>query len=282
MAYAAQVLEVFIASPGDIVAERQIVREIVTEWNVIHSRDRHAVMMPVGWDTHSSPELGGRPQQMINDRLLEHADILVGMFWTRVGTATGRSASGTIEEIERHHQAGKPVMLYFSNMPVVPGSYDVEQFAKLQEFKAWARDQGLVESFDTPDDFREKLRRHLQQALAGNRYLQDLLAPDLTAIFERELGQTGGAPSLSADAAELLAAIASDRHGNLLVARHLGGIVIQAGDRNFVQDDSRWTEARWEAAVDELAGRRLIVDRSAKGEVYEMTAAGYEAAEPGA
>jgi hypothetical protein len=36
------------------------------------------------------------------------------MFWTKLGTATGVAASGTVEEIDRFVAAGKPAMLYFS------------------------------------------------------------------------------------------------------------------------------------------------------------------------
>src|ERR1039458_1446912 len=124
MAYDAKVVEIIIASPSDVADERQIVRDVIAEWNAVYARDRTVVLLPVGWETHSSPELGGRPQQIINDRLLAHADVLVGIFWTRVGSPTGKAISGSIEEIEEHHRQGKPVMLYFSNVPVALNSVD--------------------------------------------------------------------------------------------------------------------------------------------------------------
>jgi hypothetical protein len=55
MPYQAKVLEVMIASPGDVTAERQIVREVLNGWNVMHARARKAILMPVGWETHSAP-----------------------------------------------------------------------------------------------------------------------------------------------------------------------------------------------------------------------------------
>ena len=50
----------------------------------------------------------------LNDQLVDRCDILVGMFWTKLGTSTGVAASGTVEEIDRFVAAGKPAMLYFS------------------------------------------------------------------------------------------------------------------------------------------------------------------------
>jgi hypothetical protein len=144
MAYDAKAVEIMIASPSDVAQERQIVREVVAEWNAIHSRARTVVLMPVSWETHSAPELSGRPQQMINDRVLAHADLLVGIFWTRVGTPTGKAISGSIEEIEEHRRHGKPVMLYFSNAPVVPDSIDQSQYEQLKQFKKWAAGEGIV------------------------------------------------------------------------------------------------------------------------------------------
>lgn len=124
MAFDAKGIEIIIASPKDVAEERQIVRDIIGEWNAIHARDRSVVLLPLAWETHSSPELSDRPQQLINDRLLAHADILVGIFWTRVGTPTGKAISGSIEEIQEHLRQGKPVMLYFSNVPITPDKVD--------------------------------------------------------------------------------------------------------------------------------------------------------------
>jgi hypothetical protein len=36
--------------------------------------------MSLGWEVNAVPELGGRPQGIINKQLLEDADILIGIF----------------------------------------------------------------------------------------------------------------------------------------------------------------------------------------------------------
>ena len=86
-----------IASPGDVSKERNLVREILHDWNDVHSFQRGVVLMPVGWDTQSSPDLSGRPQELINSRVLQQCELLVGIFWTRLGTPTGEEESGTVE-----------------------------------------------------------------------------------------------------------------------------------------------------------------------------------------
>lgn len=172
MSYEAKVLEVMIASPSDVQAERDIVREVLYSWNDVHSRDRGVVLLPLGWDSHASPELGDRPQQFINERVLAHADVLVGVFWTRIGSPTGKSISGSVEEIERHVAVGKPVMLYFSDAPVQQSKLDIKQSEKLREFRAWAQSKGLVETFASADEFRRKFTKQFPIALTKNGYLK--------------------------------------------------------------------------------------------------------------
>ena len=78
-----------IASPGDVAAERNVIREIITEWNNVNADSRRTVLLSIGWETHSVPEMGNRPQAIINKQILGGCDLLVGVFWTRLGTETG-------------------------------------------------------------------------------------------------------------------------------------------------------------------------------------------------
>lgn len=132
MPFDARVLKVMIASPGDVSAERQIVRDVLVEWNHVHSEDRRLVLMPIGWETHSSPSMGDRPQAIINKQILSDCDLLVAVFWTRIGSPTGAAVSGTVEEIQEHVRAGKSAMIYFSSAPVRPDSVDEKQYAALR------------------------------------------------------------------------------------------------------------------------------------------------------
>ena len=161
MAFDAKVLRVLIASPGDVGEERNVIPEIVNEWNAINSVISKVVLMPVKWETHSAPLMGDRPQAIINKQLVRDCDVLVGVFWTRVGTNTGVAISGTAEEIEQFVEMKKPVMLYFSQSPIEPDKIDVTQFTTLKTFKEKMRLQGLTESYNGIPDFRQKFSRQL-------------------------------------------------------------------------------------------------------------------------
>lgn len=278
MAYRATIIPVMIASPSDVKAERRIVREVLHEWNDVNSISQEIAFMPVAWETHASPGLDGRPQEMINKHLLRDCDLLVGVFWTRLGTPTGASPSGTVEEIREHHAAGKPVMLYFSSAPVSPGEIDEGQYSKVEEFKAWSKGEGLIKEYDSENQFREEFSKHIDLILQRNEYLQRTIGElSPITIDSNEIENSG--ISLSTDAQELLLAAAKNEDNCTIFAMNdIGGYSIQAGTRSF-GGDSRREEARWKRALDELVGYGFVEGQGYKGEVFELTHTGWEEAD---
>ena len=128
MSYDARVFNVMIASPRDVAPKRLIVREEIYKWNAVHSEKAGMVLLPVGWESHTSPEMGDRAQAIINKQTVDKCDLLVGIFGTRLGTETGEHPSGTVEEIEKHIASEKLAMLYFSNQPVDRDNFEIEQY----------------------------------------------------------------------------------------------------------------------------------------------------------
>lgn len=159
---------VMIASPGDVEAERRIARNVVHAWNNLHSLNTNIVLLPVAWETHSFPDMGDRPQAIINKQILRDCDLLIGIFWSRVGTPTGQAASGTVEEINEHIAAGKPAMIYFSARPLPPDKLDKEQYDHLCIFREKCSKAGLVEQFKSRPDFERKLTSQLALSINGN------------------------------------------------------------------------------------------------------------------
>lgn len=157
MTFQATVYRILIASPNDVIAERRTITEIISSWNATHFAKMKALLLPVMWETHLAPEMGGHPNAIIlNKQIVKDCDILIGTFWTRIGTEFG-----VIEEIKEFQKAGKPVMIYFSSLPVVPSSIDLKQYEKLMKFMDDCIKHGLVEKYDSIPDFREKLSKQI-------------------------------------------------------------------------------------------------------------------------
>lgn len=92
--YQATVVRVLIASPGDTVNERRVLREVIEDWNSLNG-DQGVFLQTLRWEGDATPELGGnRAQGVINRQLVDSADMLVGVFWTRLGTPTSEAGLG--------------------------------------------------------------------------------------------------------------------------------------------------------------------------------------------
>jgi hypothetical protein len=284
MPYQATVIPVMIASPGDVQEYRSIARDVIHEWNYMNSVTAGVVLMPVGWDTHSSPELGASAQELLNDRVLVDCDLLVGIFWTRLGTPTANAASGTVEEIRRHVDAGRPAMVYFSTAPASLDTVDPQQYAALKDFRKWCESRGLIGTLDNALDFQNKLRRQLQITLQKSDYLRTLLrGPVLSA--DRAIASPDSAPadpratlanSLTEEARILLVEASEDKNGIISKLATLGGRFIQTNGKTLGDPSDRRSSARWEYALDQLVATELVVERGTKGQVFEMTAPGYD------
>lgn len=180
MPFDAKVFRVLIASPGDVGEERNVIPDVINEWNAVSASQAKSILMPVKWESHSAPLLGNRPQAIINEQLVNECDLLVGVFWTRIGTHTGVSVSGTAEEIEQFVAQNKPVMLYFSQSPIDPDKIELDQFTVLRSFKEKMRLKGLTETYSGIPDFRQKFSRQL----AIN--LNSILSQAASAIAETQ------------------------------------------------------------------------------------------------
>jgi hypothetical protein len=151
------VYDVLIASPSDVEMEREEAQKVISKWNIVHSKKESIILNPVLWETHSWPKLGDRPQAILNEQIVNNCDILIGFFWTRLGTPTGLVESGTLEEINEFSRAKKQVSLYFSTRPINPDLIDKEQYEKLKKYKQEWRKIGLVAEYETIEELKEKL-----------------------------------------------------------------------------------------------------------------------------
>ena len=281
MVFQATVVKVMIASPGDVATERRAAREVIHEWNAVHAADRRTVLLPVAWETNATPAMGDRAQEIINKQLLRGADLLIAVFWTRLGTPTGMAKSGTIEEIEEHLRAGKPAMLYFSATPVRPDSVDEAQYRALREFKASVLQRGLVEEYESVSEFREKLARQLAQSIIRHFPAPSAEGGSTPLVPSPETtGARTAVPDLSAEAGALLREAIQDPHGVVLMTLTTGGLGIETNGRSMVAEPRNpRAEARWRAAVEELIERGLLEVRDLKGEVFGVTDPGYRVGE---
>ncbi len=159
-------ISILIASPGDVAEEREVAKRVVESWNTQRAAATGVVFLPLLWELHAIPEQGDRPQAIINRQIVDHADALIALFWTRLGTPTGIAESGTAEEIEQLKNRGQHVAVYFSKKHSDPYKTDNEEFGRLKAFRNWCSKQGLIDEFTDHGILKEKLH-HLLEVLAS-------------------------------------------------------------------------------------------------------------------
>lgn len=189
--------EVLIASPGDVIKERDVVDEVIRDWNSSHSKATGINLQSLRWELDVVPQLGDRPQGLINKQIIDEADFVLALFSTRLGTPTGVAVSGTAEEIERLRSAGKHVMVYFHS-GMVPRDHDPEQLRMLTKYKRELLAQGIAFDFKDGDELRRMLTRHLAAKMA----LITGVTPEATPTSKPELARlfvTAGQKGRSGD-----------------------------------------------------------------------------------
>jgi len=164
-------VNVAIASPTDVKAERDAVPHVFNRWNETHNE---AFLHPKMWEAASVPTLGDHPQHLLNPRLIDESELLLAILWSKLGTPTPTASSGTVEEIREFIAKKGParVMVYFCTRNL-PYNIDPAELSRLKEFKAQMQSQGVYHEYDTIEEFERDLYYHLDAKV------QDLLAGKL-------------------------------------------------------------------------------------------------------
>lgn len=184
------VIQVFVASPSDVKAEREALESVIQELNKIWSKKLRLRLDLNKWETDVYPGFGQDPQDVINRQIEDEYDIFIGILWGRIGTPTLRAESGTLEEFQRayaRHQEDPDsidLMIYFKDAPIAPSKIDIEQLRKLQEFRSSLGEKGgLYWSFESLSNFESIIRSHL--SLVAQRWTSKIASnyPNL-ALFD--------------------------------------------------------------------------------------------------
>jgi hypothetical protein len=171
------VLNVFLASPGDVVDERHSARHIVDTINRIYSRDLGWHVELLGWEDMLPGT--GRPQEIINADV-DACNLFVGIVWARWGSPTGKFDSGFEEEFERararNKKDGAPeIWLFFKQVDSDRLRDPGPQLQRVQSFRAeqTARREVLYKEFTDDNEWRELFHEAL------SRYLLKIALPQM-------------------------------------------------------------------------------------------------------
>lgn len=155
-----------IISPGDVAGARDIIENEIHAWNAQAGQGLRVRVEAVRWESHTRPDLSDRGQAIVNKQLdLQDIDFGVALFWSRIGSPTGKYISGSVEEMEQLFANEKRIMAYFSDASVpqrvLTNDDDRQQFDEVHKLRKALRPKGLTDSYENDGDLRVKFSRHL-------------------------------------------------------------------------------------------------------------------------
>ncbi|HUY28339.1 MAG TPA: hypothetical protein VMV27_13050 [Candidatus Binataceae bacterium] len=157
-----QLFRILLAAPSDIMEEHTLLAGAINDWNVQHGDAVRARVELMNWRTHAHPDAGRRPQALLNRQFADRADIVIAIFWRRLGSPTGKAESGTVEEIERARRRGKKVMVYFSQrLGPERRRPDSRENARMEQFRQQLGKNALYGTYPGLKEFEATVRKDL-------------------------------------------------------------------------------------------------------------------------
>lgn len=125
------------------------------------------------------------------------SDLLIAIFWSKLGTPTPTAPSGTVEEIREfiRLKGAQRAMIYFCTRPL---PYDVNpvELSRLREFQREMQDQGLHSKFETVDQFETNLFHHLDVRVEEVLTNEIILPKEAFADVEKQKKEICADPQL--------------------------------------------------------------------------------------
>jgi hypothetical protein len=177
-------VRIFLASPGDVVAERQAARALLDRLEREPLIRRDFTIETVSWDDPDAPApmlATLTPQQAVVRALPRpsQCDVTILILWGRMGTPLDERkpdgepfASGSEWEFEDARRAGRPILVYRRTTPLPPPADDAttrQRSAVERFFEQFVGPGGTLTggyaTYDSLEAFTTRLRKDIESLL---------------------------------------------------------------------------------------------------------------------
>jgi tetratricopeptide (TPR) repeat protein len=180
-------MKIFISSPSDLSEERDAIKRVLEDLNNSPTYEARLKLLPFAYEDHAPALVGKGAQNIIDEHMLpvEDADIVICMFWLRMGTPTPDLInpatnqpyqSGTEYEFLTAYEAlqrqGMPQILLYRCIrpPQDLLLLDVGQYAAVEaffrRFSSSDTFKGLIGQFRETSELERKVRAALEKLLS--------------------------------------------------------------------------------------------------------------------
>ncbi|MEW6600822.1 MAG: hypothetical protein AB1499_07615 [Nitrospirota bacterium] len=168
-----RILNIIIASPGDVVIERKIVREVclgLNETDLLHHLGV-SIHTSMWEDVFHSDE----SQKTIKSRIADECDILVCIFYRRFYTRSGRVEAENLNKFLLAYDSWKSmkkpfVMFYFKKDMPLSEDLNASEASEISDVKAKILKENILftNEFTAPYEFCEKIYDHIENWIKDN------------------------------------------------------------------------------------------------------------------
>ncbi|MDR3048856.1 MAG: hypothetical protein LBV16_03335 [Elusimicrobiota bacterium] len=157
-------INVFIASSDDTEAEKQILRDSLETRFRRNNHEQHCGFRIKVFSWEDLPPQPGHPQDIINARLINNSDFIIGIFKHKAGDGTMNEILKTLDLSNVNNPIGMPY--FYSTAPIVPlDSPDIEQiikeWKKLTDFRKKIQNKAIYKNYPPFNKPEELLNRVL-------------------------------------------------------------------------------------------------------------------------
>jgi hypothetical protein len=168
-----EVIRIMVASPSDVINERNCTQEVIENVNKNLAMRLGIIFEIRRWEDVSPAMHDLGAQGRIDSELdIADCDYVVGIFWKRFGTPTKSGETGAEHEIRKAYalwiKHKRPqVMLYFSKDPYSFSTpEEVDQLKSVLQFREEFHPRGLVKDYTGPEVFCTRFRDWLTRLVA--------------------------------------------------------------------------------------------------------------------
>jgi hypothetical protein len=246
--------------------EGVIAREVIYEWNAAHAWEQRKALLP----THGSSSCSSGSAEHHPDSA---SDLLVAFFCTSQGAPSDEVAHGTDQEVEQQLKANRPALIYFSEGRVDFAHADAKEVAGLEQFKKRYPAEVVIDSFGDEKEFRAKFAQQLEAIVLRHPHFQSGEGTNPAPVVAEAHPP---APAYSKSAQVLLINACDDPEAYIARMKDGRGVKIQVNGRQFVEPGDPASAAQWEGAFEELLNGGLIRDAGCNGQLFQISAKGFE------
>ncbi len=179
-------IQVVLASPSDLIEERQMIKELVNSFNPLYMKYDICIDLRM-WENVTPGMNADGPQGVIDiDLGISQSDIFICLYWKRIGTLLpNENVAGTEHELnlalESYHKRRKPdIKAFFKSYDTV----EDDETRKIQEISKRLQPLGLYTPFDNIDTLKEIINKILQVEVMKRIQNMALVTPEIHKYVE--------------------------------------------------------------------------------------------------